>query len=399
VTIHTGYAHSLASSSWQIANFADVIDVYQPTTISTKQLKPEGKFRVYGANGVIGNFDEYTHEDSELLMTCRGATCGSLTLSEPFSWINGNAMVVRPKDDRLDLRYIYYALLGGVDLKSAITGTAQPQITRTSLAGLAVPYPNSEEQKRIVAKLDKALGDLDQVIENSQTSLDEIDALWTSVLSRQFKPESENSKGPTSSKWSKVSLEDTTYFFADGNWIESKDQSEEGIRLVQTGNIGQGWYKANDHRSRFISQETFDRLGCTEVQTGDVLVSRLPDPIGRACIVPDLGVRIITGVDCSIIRFGENVLPAFFVYYSQSAEYLYLVNSKAGGSTRQRISRSNLGDIEIPLPDIHIQKLIVSQLDDLKQQIDSLRKAKQGKIEEASSLRSSILSAAFAGDF
>ena len=37
-------------------------------------------------------------------------------------------------------------------------------------------------------------------------------------------------------------LEDICTVFTDGDWIESKDQSESGIRLVQTGNIGEGTY-------------------------------------------------------------------------------------------------------------------------------------------------------------
>ena len=35
-------------------------------------------------------------------------------------------------------------------------------------------------------------------------------------------------------------LEDICTVFTDGDWIESKDQADEGIRLIQTGNIGMG---------------------------------------------------------------------------------------------------------------------------------------------------------------
>ena len=31
--------------------------------------------------------------------------------------------------------------------------------------------------------------------------------------------------------------------FADGDWIEKKDQSTEGVRLIQTGNVGNGLFK------------------------------------------------------------------------------------------------------------------------------------------------------------
>ena len=58
--------------------------------------------------------------------------------------------------------------------------------------------------------------------------------------------------------------------------------------MIQTGNVGNGEYKDKDDKARYISEDTFTRLGCTEVFAGDILISRLPDPIGRACIVPEI---------------------------------------------------------------------------------------------------------------
>ena len=142
-----------------------------------------------------------------------------------------------------------------------------------------------------------------------------------------------------------------TEFFADGNWIESKDQSDSGIRLIQTGNIGIGEYLDKLQNARFISEDTFKRLNCTEIFPGDVLVSRLPDPVGRACIAPDLSVRQITAVDCCIIRFNKHrLLPELFVAYTKSDRYYKNVEGFLTGATRSRISRSNLGKVQIPLP-------------------------------------------------
>ena len=82
--------------------------------------------------------------------------------------------------------------------------------------------------------------------------------------------------------------------FIDGDWIESKDQSDNGIRLIQTGNVGFGFFKGREDKSRYITEETFKKLNCTEVVPGDILISRLPDPIGRACIVPEgIGLSLI----------------------------------------------------------------------------------------------------------
>jgi len=163
--------------------------------------------------------------------------------------------------------------------------------------------------------------------------------------------------------WKTVKLNDVTELLADGDWIESKDQSDDGIRLIQTGNIGDGIFKDREEKARYISESTFKRLRCTEIFEGDCLVSRLPEPVGRSCILPRIP-RSITAVDCSIIRFKRTaILPEYFCYYSQSREYQRSVESKTSGTTRKRISRSHLSDIEIPLPPLAEQKRIVALLD------------------------------------
>jgi len=153
--------------------------------------------------------------------------------------------------------------------------------------------------------------------------------------------------------------------FADGDWVESKDQSSEGIRLIQTGNVGDGIFKDRAEKARYISEATFKRLRCTEIFEGDCLISRLPDPVGRSCLLPDTGERMITAVDCTIVRFKRAAyLPEFFNLYSQSDEYLATVAKECTGTTRSRISRSNLALTPIPVPPLAEQQRIVGVLDE-----------------------------------
>lgn len=153
--------------------------------------------------------------------------------------------------------------------------------------------------------------------------------------------------------------------FADGDWIESKDQSERGIRLIQTGNVGQGMFKDRGEKARYISAETFHRLRCTNIISGDTLISRLPDPVGRSCILPDTGEPMITAVDCTIVRFKKDrVAPRFFNFYAQSKIYLEDVATRCTGTTRNRISRSNLAQVKIPVPPLPEQQRIVALLDE-----------------------------------
>ena len=170
-------------------------------------------------------------------------------------------------------------------------------------------------------------------------------------------------------------LEDICTVFTDGDWIESKDQSESGIRLVQTGNIGEGRYLEKEARAKYISEETFYKLKCTEIFPGDILVSRLPEPVGRACIVPEKTERMITAVDCTICRPNESLISKeYLCYFMRSNAYYTRLLGNVTGTTRKRISRKNLGSVELQIPTKDEQKIVVERLDCLVKAIDSRTK-------------------------
>jgi type I restriction enzyme S subunit len=198
--------------------------------------------------------------------------------------------------------------------------------------------------------------------------------------------------------WAIKSLADVCDVFTDGDWIESKDQSSKGIRLIQTGNVGTGNFKNRAEKARYISEETFSRLRCTEIFEGDCLISRLPEPVGRSCILPDTGERMITAVDCTILRFDTSqLLPEFFNFYSQSVDYLAAVAKACTGTTRTRISRSNLGLITVPLPPISEQQRIVNHLDAFSQESKHLSSIYERKLSALEELKTSLLHHAFNG--
>ncbi len=147
-------------------------------------------------------------------------------------------------------------------------------------------------------------------------------------------------------EWVKKNLSSLCEKFDDGDWIEAKDQSNSGIRLIQTGNIGVTEFVDKPNSRKWISEDTFERLHCEEVFPGDILISRLPEPAGRACIVPELGTKMITAVDCTIVRTKPNISSEFLVQYLSTQNYFDEVNTCLAGGTRQRISRSSLAEFD-----------------------------------------------------
>lgn len=160
--------------------------------------------------------------------------------------------------------------------------------------------------------------------------------------------------------------------FFDGDWVESKDQDPAGeVRLLQLADIGVGRFL--DKSDRHVNQEAFERLACREVVPGDVLIARMPDPIARACVVPGGLGRTITVVDVAVVRADQDKLvPGYLTYVLNSEWFRSLIESLQDGSTRQRISRSRLGQQRIPLPPLDTQKRIADYLDRETGEIDAM---------------------------
>lgn len=178
--------------------------------------------------------------------------------------------------------------------------------------------------------------------------------------------------------------------FVDGDWIESKDQSEEGIRLLQLADIGVR--KFINKSRRYVSEETFKRLRCFEVLPEDVLIARMPNPIGRACIIEDIGNKMITAVDCCVARVNNKENSnRYLLHLLNTGEFLHKANLLASGTTRQRIARKSLEAIKVPKPNFQQQKIVVEKLDLIFKTIGEI----ESKIASSKALQKSLINQIF----
>ena len=192
--------------------------------------------------------------------------------------------------------------------------------------------------------------------------------------------------------WEQRKLSSLCDKFTDGDWIEAKDQSSSGVRLIQTGNVGVAEYIDKPNNKKWVSNNTFEALHCEEVFEGDILISRLPEPAGRACIVPNLGTKMITAVDCTIVRASENTSNEFLLQYLSSQKYFNEVNTCLAGGTRQRISRSNLANFDVSIP---TKKKEQEAIGLLFTHLDNLITLHQRKLEKLKLVKKSMLEKMF----
>ena len=173
--------------------------------------------------------------------------------------------------------------------------------------------------------------------------------------------------------------------FTDGDWIESKDQDPNGeIRLIQLADIGDGFFI--DKSSRFINRETAKKLRCTFLEKNDILIARMPDPLGRACVFPlEENEKYVTAVDVCIIRTNENCNNRYLQYCLNSTDIRNSIERQKTGTTRERITRKKLGELDIPLPPLPQQQKIANILDaaDALRQNDKALIAKYDELTQA----------------
>ena len=201
--------------------------------------------------------------------------------------------------------------------------------------------------------------------------------------------------------WAIVTLNDLvgpSGLFTDGDWILSAHlKTGKDVRLVQLADVGIGRFL--NKSERFISHDTAKLLGVTYPHEADVLISRMAEPLARACLLPKLEAPAITAVDVAIARSDGSVsFPAYLMHVCNSHQVRLQAEQVALGTTRKRISRKNLEQIRVPLPPLNEQRRIVAKLEKLLDKVDSCQKRLSKFPILLKRFRQAVLAAACSGD-
>lgn len=157
------------TDEWESTTLGDIAKMYQPQTLTQEEINLHAGYPVYGANGVIGFYEKFNHFEPQIIITCRGSTCGTVLLTVPKSWINGNAMVINVDSNKSVNKLFMYYLFSSIDFSPIISGSGQPQIVRSPLSKWGIKIPKIEEQE----KISKILKEADEEIKLLETELEE----------------------------------------------------------------------------------------------------------------------------------------------------------------------------------------------------------------------------------
>ena len=138
----------------------------------TQREKRQGKYRYYGAQGIIDYIDDFIFDGTYLLIAEDGENLKSkkqniAQVVEGQFWVNNHAHVVQG-NGLCDTRYLCY-LLNSMDLSGYVTGSAQPKLSQANLNAVTLYLPSIIEQMKITKYLymfDKKIAANQQINDN-----------------------------------------------------------------------------------------------------------------------------------------------------------------------------------------------------------------------------------------
>lgn len=344
-------------------------------TIPANELLDEG-YPVYGANGIIGYYDKYNHENPVVTITCRGATCGTVNITESKSYITGNAMCLDNVRPDILLEYLYYCLLH-YDFSNVISGSAQPQITRQGLEKVKIAICSIEEQNKRTSSLRK----ISTVIAARQQELQKLDELVKARFVEMFGDPVQNPL-----KWVTKSLLEMGYC-KNGVNFHSGDSGIE-IHCLGVGDFKD--YSVVDGTDYLptisLSEEPPEE---SMLQDGDIVFVRSNGNkalVGRCLVVYPHNTPTTYSGFCIRYRLTSDEVNTSYLLRVLKADSMRK-KMIGRGANIQNLNQKTLATLNIPIPPMELQE----QFAEFVNQTDKSKVAVQKALDEAQLLFDSLM--------
>ena len=355
---------------------SDICNPKQWKAISTSDLLNEG-YPVYGANGIIGYYNEYNHENPVVTVTCRGATCGSINITVPKAYVTGNAMCLDDLRSDVEIEYLYYCLKH-YDFKNIICGSSQPQITRQGMEKIYIILCSQEEQKDIVNILKKT----EKIIKLTKQEIQSLDSLIKARFVEMFGDAVDNPMGWEKKQLQEIVTDDCTISYGI---VQTGNDQEEGVPVFRPVDIVNRIPKLEELKR--TTEEISNKYKRTILKGHEMLITVRAN-IADTCIVGKEFKGCNVGRGIVPIRTQENIMVLEFLKYLMDSKHLNDdIKSKAKGITLIQLNMEDLREVELIVPPIEQQKAFV----EFAEQVDKSKVKVQKALDETQKLFDSLM--------
>ena len=383
--------------NWQIKKLGEVCRITYGKGLPTKDLKENG-FPVFGANGIIGFNDKYLYEESQVLISCRGAYSGKINFSPPLCFVTNNSLILEIiSNEDLDKRFLYY-ILHTVNKSKLVTGTAQPQVTINNAVELTFQLPPLETQHAIVSKIEELFSELDQGIADLKTAQAQLKVYRQSVLKHAFEGKLTNKnvkEDELPEGWKYVNIEDIAKVGTGATPLKSNKRYYENgkIAWVTSGALNDEFVRnATDYVTELALKET--NLSLYPKHT--LLLAMYGEGKTRGKC-SELLIEATTNQAIAAISFeNHDIRVKPFLKYFLLKNYNDIRMLSSGG-VQPNLNLGIVKKTKLPFPSIEEQHLIVQEIESRLSVADKMEESIQERLQKAEALRQSILKKAFSG--
>jgi len=361
----------------EMSKLGDILNVRRGTTI-TKKDTVEGDVPVIGGGTKPTYYHNKPNRDGGCItISGSGASAGYVNMwSMPIH--ASDCSTVEPKDKEHLKSFIFYYLQAQQDFiyKNFRSGAAQPHVYAKDIAKLDYPILPLSEQKRIVAKLDKAFAEIDIAIKVAESNAKNAEVLFQNYLIKVFEHDGK--------RWETKKINDVA------NLIDSLHRTpnyiDEGLPMVRVIDIKVG--KLNLSKTKKVDQETFNEFSKRHIpKIGDIVFSR----------VGSYGVSAIVNSEEKFC-LGQNTVfiipkinPIFLFYFLNSTYAKKQFNELKSGVAQPTISLKSIKSVTIPIPQEKEMKKLVIKFEEFYKQANILKEGYIDKLQELKNLNQSIL--------
>ncbi len=384
---------------WGTKNILELTGIEYGKNLSRDFFRDTG-YPVFGANGIIGYYNEFNSTHEEVLISCRGANSGKINMSPKKCFITNNSLVVKIKDSKiLNKKFLFYALQL-INKNKIISGSAQPQVTINNLSPIMISYPDIDVQEKIFEKLDYIIKEFNIKKElflemSNKNYLNNLNKLLTSSFFNF------SSLKYCNSILLENLIEDARYGTSQKSVI-----SDIGIPILRIPNIKTGEIDFSNLKFTKLTKSELEKL---QLVSGDIVVCRTNGSlnlIGKAALIRETNRPFAFASYLIRLRPDKTKInPEYLNYFLASNDGKNHIQKLAKTSAGQyNINLPILRSLSIPIPDLNTQQKIVNEIIKNKQIIDNInskildsQKLKQHTLELIPNLIKSSLNEAFTG--
>lgn len=374
-------------NDWKVSRVGNFFSFSSGDSLTNEEIRDEGMYLVYGANGIRGYYSKYNLAEKRILLGRVGALAGNVHIVDGKVWVTEHALIASNKLDLVEEYYGY--VFESMNLIQYSKSSAQPVISGDTLQKLRFPVPKLSEQQAIADYLDETCSKIDEIIAEAKASIDEYKELKQSVIFEavtkgldknvEMKQCSVNWLDEIPSTWESIRLK---YLLTEIN-NRSETGTEQPLSVSQVMGVVPSYMIA-------VANPTASYVGQKIVEPNDIVFNKLKAHLGVFFMSKYHG---LVSPDYAVYRTNDKVIPKYLEYLFHTSacisEFKKYISGVAEGL--MRLYTSDLFNIRICLPKVDEQIKIVEYVENKVELFDSLIAEKESLINDLESYKKSLI--------